>query len=162
MYLYVLPLYLYKFRLWLLPLGFKCILYLSQPKEENLHNYFIYKFCSFLFEKKTWPSKLSTILASFVICSYSFYFWLTLFVCIMQVFQPWIQRRRIDYAKHKHVISGVLKHLKMRALGRLLTDQGEPNREVIEKLVSFFYLFLVRTNIPIDFIVDSMTGFLRQ
>ncbi|KAL8144953.1 hypothetical protein AgCh_003244 [Apium graveolens] len=54
--------------------------------------------------------------------------------CLYQVFQPWIQRRRIDYAKHKHVISGVLKHLKMRALGRLLTDQGEPNREVIEKL----------------------------
>lgn len=53
----------------------------------------------------------------------------------MQVFQPWIQRRRIDYAKHKHVISGVLKHLKMRALGRLLNERGEPNREVIEKLV---------------------------
>lgn len=54
--------------------------------------------------------------------------------CLYQVFQPWIQRRRIDYAKHKHVISGVLKHLKMRALGRLLNDQGEPNREVIENL----------------------------
>ncbi|KAL1817905.1 hypothetical protein ACET3Z_020479 [Daucus carota] len=54
--------------------------------------------------------------------------------CLYQVFQPWIQRRRIDYAKHKHVISGVLKHLKMRALGRLLNERGEPNREVIEKL----------------------------
>lgn len=54
--------------------------------------------------------------------------------CIYQVFQPWIQRRKLAFAKHKHVISGVLKHLKMRALGRLLTDQGEPNKEVIEKL----------------------------
>lgn len=56
---------------------------------------------------------------------------------LMQVFQPWIQRRRIDYAKHRHVISGVLKHLKMRAIGRLLTNRGEPNREVIDKLVFF-------------------------
>ncbi|KAL1813043.1 hypothetical protein ACET3Z_023108 [Daucus carota] len=54
--------------------------------------------------------------------------------CAYQVFQPWIQRRRIDYAKHRHVISGVLKHLKMRAIGRLLTNRGEPNREVIDKL----------------------------
>ncbi|GAV64038.1 Na_Ca_ex domain-containing protein/EF_hand_5 domain-containing protein [Cephalotus follicularis] len=54
--------------------------------------------------------------------------------CLYQVFQPWIQRRRIAYAKHKHVISGILKHLKMRALGRLLTDDGEPNIEVLHKL----------------------------
>ncbi|KAM7277885.1 hypothetical protein ACFE04_005019 [Oxalis oulophora] len=50
------------------------------------------------------------------------------------VFQPWIQRRRIAYAKHKHVMSGILRHLKMRALGRLMTDDGEPNTEIIKKL----------------------------
>ncbi|KAK3198789.1 hypothetical protein Dsin_022204 [Dipteronia sinensis] len=54
--------------------------------------------------------------------------------CVYQVFQPWIQRRRIAYAKHKHVISGILKHLRQRALGRLLNDQGEPNIDVIKKL----------------------------
>uniref|UniRef100_A0A0V0IP99 Putative sodium/calcium exchanger family protein-like n=1 Tax=Solanum chacoense TaxID=4108 RepID=A0A0V0IP99_SOLCH len=52
----------------------------------------------------------------------------------MQVFQPWIQSRRLAYVKHKHVISGVLKQLRMRALGRLCTDQGAPNIEVLEKL----------------------------
>lgn len=43
----------------------------------------------------------------------------TLFVsyCLYQVCQPWIQKRHIAYAKHKHVISGILQHLKMRALG---------------------------------------------
>ncbi|KAH9763847.1 Sodium/calcium exchanger NCL [Citrus sinensis] len=51
-----------------------------------------------------------------------------------QVFQPWIQKRRLAFAKHKHVISGILKHLRQRALGRLLTDSGEPNIDVIKKL----------------------------
>ncbi|KAK9212167.1 hypothetical protein WN943_001548 [Citrus x changshan-huyou] len=50
------------------------------------------------------------------------------------VFQPWIQKRRLAFAKHKHVISGILKHLRQRALGRLLTDSGEPNIDVIKKL----------------------------
>ncbi|GLU18101.1 hypothetical protein SLE2022_344190 [Rubroshorea leprosula] len=54
--------------------------------------------------------------------------------CLYQVFQPWIQRIRIAYAKLKHVMSGILKHLKQRALGRLLTDEGEPNEDVIKKL----------------------------
>ncbi|PON45676.1 Parvalbumin [Parasponia andersonii] len=54
--------------------------------------------------------------------------------CLYQVFQPWIQRRRLDYVKHKHVISGILRHLKTQALGRLLDDDGEPNIDVITKL----------------------------
>ncbi|KAJ4980357.1 hypothetical protein NE237_031194 [Protea cynaroides] len=54
--------------------------------------------------------------------------------CLYQVFQPWIQRRKLAYVKHKHVISGILKHLKKHALGRLLTDDGEPNTDVIRKL----------------------------
>ncbi|KAJ9671515.1 hypothetical protein PVL29_025291 [Vitis rotundifolia] len=54
--------------------------------------------------------------------------------CFFQVFQPWIQERRLAYVKHKHVISGLLKHLGKRALGRLLTDEGEPNEEIIRKL----------------------------
>ncbi|KAK9285103.1 hypothetical protein L1049_024288 [Liquidambar formosana] len=52
--------------------------------------------------------------------------------CLYQVFS--LQRRRLAYAKRKHVISVFLEHLKMRALGRLLTDDGEPNTEVIQKL----------------------------
>ncbi|CAN4104219.1 unnamed protein product [Withania somnifera] len=59
---------------------------------------------------------------------------LLLSYCLYQVFQPWIQTRRLDYVKHKHVISGILKHLKKHALGKLFTDHGTPNREVIEKL----------------------------
>ncbi|KAL0903932.1 hypothetical protein M5K25_025995 [Dendrobium thyrsiflorum] len=53
---------------------------------------------------------------------------------LQQIFQPWIQRRRLAYAKHKHVISGILRHAQMQALGRLLTSDGEPNKPVIERL----------------------------
>ncbi|KAI5684466.1 hypothetical protein M9H77_05694 [Catharanthus roseus] len=54
--------------------------------------------------------------------------------CLYQVSQPWIQKRRLAYAKHKHVISGILKHLQMCALGRLVGDDGAPNAEVLAKL----------------------------
>ncbi|KAK4255860.1 hypothetical protein QN277_008799 [Acacia crassicarpa] len=56
--------------------------------------------------------------------------------CLYQVFQPLIQRRRLAYVKHKHVIFGVLKHLRQQALGRLLKEDGEPDREIIKKLFS--------------------------
>ncbi|PIN16031.1 hypothetical protein CDL12_11327 [Handroanthus impetiginosus] len=54
--------------------------------------------------------------------------------CLYQVFQPWIQRRRLAYAKHKHVISGLLKHLNMHGLGKLATEDGRPNFDVLRKL----------------------------
>lgn len=50
-----------------------------------------------------------------------------------QVFQPWVQKRRLDYIKHRHVMSGILKHLKKHALGRLCTEEGRPNVEVLSK-----------------------------
>ncbi|CAL5390757.1 unnamed protein product [Camellia sinensis] len=54
--------------------------------------------------------------------------------CLYQVFQPWIQRRRLAYVKDKHVILGFLKYLKMRALGRFIKDNGDLNTEIVEKL----------------------------
>ncbi|XP_047341988.1 sodium/calcium exchanger NCL-like [Impatiens glandulifera] len=54
--------------------------------------------------------------------------------CLYQVFQPWIQKRRYDYIRHKHIISGVLTHLRRRGLGRLFTEQGLPNEQVTRKL----------------------------
>ncbi|KAH6788715.1 sodium/calcium exchanger family protein / calcium-binding EF hand family protein [Perilla frutescens var. frutescens] len=54
--------------------------------------------------------------------------------CLYQVFQPWVQKRKLDYIKHRHVMSGILKHLKKHALGRLCTEEGRPNVEVLSKL----------------------------
>ncbi|KAB1670594.1 hypothetical protein ES319_1Z154400v1 [Gossypium barbadense] len=38
------------------------------------------------------------------------------------------------FREAQHVISGILRHLKKHALGRLLTDDGEPDTEIIRKL----------------------------
>ncbi|XP_006643900.1 sodium/calcium exchanger NCL1 [Oryza brachyantha] len=61
-------------------------------------------------------------------------FLLVLAYCLYQVFQPWIQRRKLAYAKHKHVISGILRNAQKEALGRLLNEDGTPNENVIKKL----------------------------
>ncbi|XP_059661460.1 sodium/calcium exchanger NCL-like [Cornus florida] len=52
--------------------------------------------------------------------------------CLYQVFQPWIQSRRLDFAKHKHVKSGILKHLGSRE--KFLNDDGTVNQDIVEKL----------------------------
>ncbi|KAK9078213.1 hypothetical protein SSX86_002270 [Deinandra increscens subsp. villosa] len=54
--------------------------------------------------------------------------------CLYQVYQPTLQKRHLDFAKHKHVRSRILKYLKMRALGRLIDSHGEPNRDILLKL----------------------------
>jgi Ca2+/Na+ antiporter len=54
--------------------------------------------------------------------------------CLYQVFQPWIQKRRLAYAKHKHLISGLLRNLHTRALGKLVSDDGTPDADILIKL----------------------------
>lgn len=54
--------------------------------------------------------------------------------CLFQVVQPWIQRRRIDYVKHKRAVTGFLKHLKRSAIGKLCKPDGSPDEQIIEKL----------------------------
>lgn len=51
----------------------------------------------------------------------------------MQVYQPNIQKRRLDFAKHKHVRSGILSYLKTNAFGGLLNDHGQPDQDVLYK-----------------------------
>ncbi|KAM3696726.1 hypothetical protein ACJW31_06G060300 [Castanea mollissima] len=53
-----------------------------------------------------------------------------------KVLQPWIQNKKIDYVKHKHFILAFLRHLRRHALGRLLREDGEPDKGFIEKLFS--------------------------
>ncbi|KAM3696990.1 hypothetical protein ACJW30_06G079600 [Castanea mollissima] len=56
--------------------------------------------------------------------------------CLYQVLQPWIQRRKIAYVKHKHFIFKILEHLRKKSLGKLLREDGEPDTEIIKKLFS--------------------------
>ncbi|XP_059661461.1 sodium/calcium exchanger NCL-like [Cornus florida] len=52
--------------------------------------------------------------------------------CVYQVFQPWIQSRRLDFAKHKHVKAGILKHL--GSFEKFHNDDGTVNQDIVEKL----------------------------
>ncbi|XP_031494779.1 sodium/calcium exchanger NCL2-like [Nymphaea colorata] len=54
--------------------------------------------------------------------------------CVYQVVAPWIQKRRLAYAKSKYFSSTILKHLHRRALGRLLDPNGQPDESIIGKL----------------------------
>ncbi|URE16782.1 calcium-binding EF hand family protein [Musa troglodytarum] len=54
--------------------------------------------------------------------------------CLYQVLQPWIHRRKLEFAKHMLMILGILGHPQTVALGRLMDDDGRPNKPVIEKL----------------------------
>ncbi|KAK9674490.1 hypothetical protein RND81_12G236100 [Saponaria officinalis] len=55
--------------------------------------------------------------------------------CVYQVFQPWVQERRLDYVKHKRVMTGFLKHLlKKHPVERLFNHDGSPNHDAIEQI----------------------------
>nr|BAI94501.1 sodium/calcium exchanger protein [Dianthus caryophyllus] len=55
--------------------------------------------------------------------------------CVYQVFQPWAQERRLDYVKHKRLMTGFLKHLLQKhPVDRLFNSDGTPNHEVMEQI----------------------------
>ncbi|CAL5390754.1 unnamed protein product [Camellia sinensis] len=51
-----------------------------------------------------------------------------------QIFQPWIQKRRLEYVKHEHLEIDILRHVQKHALGKLLTEDGTPNVSTIRRL----------------------------
>ncbi|CAB4307801.1 unnamed protein product [Prunus armeniaca] len=53
---------------------------------------------------------------------------------IYQIFQPWVQKRRLEFVKHGHLVSSILQHVQKHALGRVLTVQGAPNLYAIRRL----------------------------
>ncbi|XP_042066378.1 sodium/calcium exchanger NCL-like [Salvia splendens] len=59
---------------------------------------------------------------------------LLLSYCLYQVFQPWIQKRKLSYVKHKHVMAGILKHFDSDPLGKLCNADGTPNKVVLKKI----------------------------
>ncbi|KAL2483574.1 sodium/calcium exchanger family protein/calcium-binding EF hand family protein [Forsythia ovata] len=68
---------------------------------------------------------LITLVVSIIfLISYFFY----------QVFQPWIQKRRLLYIKHEHLVVDVLKHVQNQTMGRVLTENGSPNLLAIRRL----------------------------
>ncbi|KAG5546159.1 hypothetical protein RHGRI_018365 [Rhododendron griersonianum] len=65
-----------------------------------------------------------------LVISVSFLLWYFLY----QVFQPWIQNRRMEFIKHEHLVLDILRHVQKHAPGRLLTADGAPNVIAITRL----------------------------
>ncbi|KAI3918778.1 hypothetical protein MKX01_042098 [Papaver californicum] len=53
---------------------------------------------------------------------------------VYQVFEPWIQKRRLEYLECHNLMTRVLRHVEKQATGKLLTDEGTANLPVIERL----------------------------
>ncbi|KAI3753711.1 hypothetical protein L2E82_25772 [Cichorium intybus] len=53
---------------------------------------------------------------------------------IYQVFEPSIQKRRLSYVKHEHLVLDILKHLQEHTADKILTEDGLPNLPAIKGL----------------------------
>ncbi|XP_027061163.1 sodium/calcium exchanger NCL2-like [Coffea arabica] len=51
-----------------------------------------------------------------------------------QIFRPWIQRRRLEYIKHEHLVVDILNHVQNHEIGAVLTPKGAPNVTAIRRL----------------------------
>nr|XP_043620105.1 sodium/calcium exchanger NCL2-like [Erigeron canadensis] len=53
---------------------------------------------------------------------------------IYQMFEPSIQKRRLSYVKHEHLVVDILKHLQEHTAEKILTDDGLANLPAIKSL----------------------------
>ncbi|KAI6687238.1 hypothetical protein NL676_024066 [Syzygium grande] len=69
-----------------------------------------------------------------ILCALAVSVGLLLLYFFYQIFQPWIQKRRLEYVKHEHLKLRIIQHLQRHALERLLTEDGAPNIRAIRRL----------------------------
>ncbi|CAJ1957529.1 unnamed protein product [Sphenostylis stenocarpa] len=50
------------------------------------------------------------------------------------IFEPWVQKRRLEYVKHDHLILRILQHVHKNTLQRIFTTNGTPNVSAIRQL----------------------------
>ncbi|KAM1311226.1 hypothetical protein PS1_007708 [Malus domestica] len=81
---------------------------------------------------KIFPSSSGERIAILTALSVSVVFLLLYF--IYQIFRPWVQKRRLEFVKHGHLISSILQHVQKHALARVLTVKGAPNIPAIRRL----------------------------
>lgn len=84
---------------------------------------------------------------------------------LAQVYETWIQERRLEYAKLKLVMAGfIIRCVKKDPMGPLLTEDGKPNRPVLETLVYLLY-FLQLSSICVMLYLITLpllvTGYLK-
>ncbi|KAK3424419.1 hypothetical protein EUGRSUZ_F01188 [Eucalyptus grandis] len=69
-----------------------------------------------------------------ILCSLAVSVGLLLLYFFYQIFEPWIQKRRLEYVKHEQLMLRIIQHLQRHALERLLTENGAPNTHAIRRL----------------------------
>ena len=72
----------------------------------------------------------------------------------MQIFQPWIQKRKLDYANQKHELSN--KHSKSNATRVFYKENGEPDTAAFIKFVLSSTLKFLNFLFFIFFYVDHL------
>ncbi|XP_031405177.1 sodium/calcium exchanger NCL2-like isoform X2 [Punica granatum] len=75
------------------------------------------------------PSEQRAVILSTLIISVV----LLILYFIYQMFEPWIQKRSLEYVKHEQLILRILQHVQKRTLERLLADDGSPNTDAIRR-----------------------------
>ncbi|KAM3394078.1 sodium/calcium exchanger NCL2 [Capsicum galapagoense] len=53
-----------------------------------------------------------------------------------QLWDPWIQKRSLEYSKYENLLAAFLQHVQRHAKGKLVDEQGRPDIQVIERLFS--------------------------
>ncbi|KAK7244214.1 hypothetical protein RIF29_39033 [Crotalaria pallida] len=53
---------------------------------------------------------------------------------IYQMFEPWVQKRRLEYVRHDHLILRIINDVQQNTLQRILTKHGTPNLSGIRRL----------------------------
>ncbi|KAM3306707.1 hypothetical protein P3S67_013577 [Capsicum chacoense] len=51
-----------------------------------------------------------------------------------QLWDPWIQKRSLEYSKYENLLDAFLQHVQRHAKGKLVDEQGRPDIQVIERL----------------------------
>ncbi|KAJ4808429.1 Calcium-binding EF-hand family protein [Rhynchospora pubera] len=64
------------------------------------------------------------ILSVLLVLAYAFY----------QIFQPWVQKRRLEYVRLKLLMSGILHHFESKFLTKLTREDGSPDTSAISNL----------------------------
>ncbi|KAF3333288.1 Sodium/calcium exchanger protein [Carex littledalei] len=64
------------------------------------------------------------IISVLLVLGYAFY----------QIFQPWVQKRRLEYVRLKLVVSGILHHFESQLVTKLTKEDGTPDVPAISKL----------------------------
>ncbi|CAL0326527.1 unnamed protein product [Lupinus luteus] len=59
---------------------------------------------------------------------------LLLLYFIYQLFEPWVQKRRLEYVRHDHLILRIINDVEQNTLQRILTKHGAPNLSAIRRL----------------------------